>query len=318
MDECLAPVHHHAECRPSEASRYNEVWLLGQPPLDSYLDYIAKALSGPDLLKAQVVDEWRQANDYYYELETREAGSADRIETLSLPPALARLAEDVSELPGFARGFDILPTRFALVELEQLVVSQRQLDLIHIRRLRERLPAEPSSEEVFRFCFPLHRTQPSVEIRQIASNRYTLWSESSDFRFQEAVVLRAEQLVGHQVKGEVGAVIGILVGFGSNFLCAVQFGGRVLLRNGYHRAYALLEHGVTHAPCIIETVTRRDELDLVVGKRVQDAPAFYFKAPRPPLLKDFLDPRIRKVIQIPRVRHAIDVEFQIRDYQIAL
>jgi hypothetical protein len=79
----------------------------------------------------------------------------------------------------------------------------------------------------------------------------------------------------------------------------------------------LLDHGVTHAPCIIQTVTRRDELNLIAGEDVQEAPAFYFKAARPPLLKDFLDPRIRKVQRIPRPVQMIDIKFEVQDHNVA-
>jgi hypothetical protein len=142
-------------------------------------------------------------------------------------------------------------------------------------------------------------------------------SESSDLRFREAVLLRPDQIEGGERFGAAGAIVGIVVGFSSNFLTALQSDNRLLLHNGHHRAFALLEHGVTHAPCIVQTVTRLDELNLIAGSHVRKAPAFFFKAARPPLLKDFLDPRIRKVLRVPRLLRTIDVSFDVQEHEVA-
>src|SRR4051812_21338412 len=55
-----------------------ELWLLGQPPLYSYLSYVERTvIGGSSIPRSTIVDEWREANDYYYELEMGEAGIAD-------------------------------------------------------------------------------------------------------------------------------------------------------------------------------------------------------------------------------------------------
>ena len=64
-------------------------------------------------------------------------------------------------------------------------------------------------------------------------------------------------------------------------------------------------------------MTRRDELAVVGPQRVVDAPAFYFKSARPPLLKDFFDPRIRKPLRVRRTRKVIEVSFEVREAHVA-
>jgi hypothetical protein len=318
MDTLSHQARSEVQLETGEGSPVRELaWLNGQPPLETYIDFMRDTVvRGSDVPRSALVDEWRVANDYYYDLESVEQGLADRIEVLQLPDGLRPLADEVMASAAFRRGYNVLPTRFALVELRHLVVHQLHVNLVYVAQLRSEIPPAPSPEELFRFCQPLDRTDLAVHARRIASDRFELWSESSDFRFQEAVMLRPEQIDGHIAKGAVAAVVGLIVGFGSNFLAAIQSDSRLLLTNGYHRAYALLEHGVTHAPCLIQTVTRRDELNLIAPGRVQDAPAYYFKAARPPLLKDFLDPRIRKVVRVPRVVHRIDVRFEIEKNQV--
>ena len=87
MDEFLGWASCPDDRHPPEGEAYqDEAWLLGQPPLDSYLDHVAKTVaSRTRATRSELVDEWRKANDYYYELEITEAGQADQIEILELP-----------------------------------------------------------------------------------------------------------------------------------------------------------------------------------------------------------------------------------------
>jgi hypothetical protein len=151
----------------------------------------------------------------------------------------------------------------------------------------------------------------------MGSRRYVFESESTDFRFHECVPLRQSQITGYEPVGAVASVLGIVVGFGSNFLNAIRVGKRVMLCNGYHRACALRSLGVTHAPCIVQEVSRGEELDLAAKASVARDPDFYFRSARPPLLKDYFDPRIRKALPIRRQTRVIEVSFEVRDHLIS-
>jgi hypothetical protein len=96
----------------------------------------------------------------------------------------------------------------------------------------------------------------------------------------------------------------------------VQSDNRLLLHNGHHRAYTMLEMGITHAPCIIRTVTRRDELNLLASGGVAEDPSFFFRAARPPLLKDFLDPKIRKIVRVPQLMRLLEINFEIKEHEV--
>ncbi|RJL20749.1 hypothetical protein [Paracoccus siganidrum] len=93
-------------------------------------------------------------------------------------------------------------------------------------------------------------------------------------------------------------------------------GQRIVLHNGYHRACALRMAGVTHAPVIVQTVSRRDELEVVAAAAVVDDPAFYFRANRPPMLKDFFDPRTSIVLPARRRRKMIKVSFTVTELYV--
>ncbi|WP_298197607.1 hypothetical protein [Novosphingobium sp.] len=290
------------------------VWLLGQPHLDDYLDFHRRKVihEGPIDLRA-LAAEWQVANDVYYELEQAEAGLCETIECRPLPDNLVPLAEDVEAHPWFRSSFDDLPYCFEAVELDKLIVSQLQVEHGHSARLAQGLtPGETDDAALFRFCLPLERDLPPCRVRRLGSNRYEFTSYSSDFREHQLRLLRGQDLAGLDLEGPVVAMLGLPIGFGSNFLSCVRSGQRVLLQNGYHRAYALRCAGFTHAWAVVETVTRKDELRLTASEEVLDNPEFYFAARRPPLLKDFFDPRLGRRFRARRSEFVVEVEVKVR------
>ena len=299
----------------SEAVR-REAWLLGQPTLRKYLDFIEEMrVDDGEFARRAAVDEWRAANDYYYDLEESEAGWASQTDVKNIDPSLNELAAMVRADPRFKRVFNSVPTRFAMLELDRLIVSQPHINVDHACRLEAEFGVNPSSETIFRRCMELDGPSAPVEMRKVGSSRFVFCSSSSDLRFQEPVLLRADQIVGHDGYGPLGGCIGLMVGFSSNFLNVVQSDDRYVIDNGHHRAYALRRMGFTHAPCIVECVTRLGELELVGSSNVVSHPEFYFKAARPPLLKDFFDPRICKILRVRKLMQMVEIKFEVKDYE---
>jgi hypothetical protein len=295
-----------------------ELWLLGQPPLSRLLEYVETTAPDPDAVdRRALADEWRAANDLYMSLEITEAGLANQGSHRELDASCVAMAEQVRAHPHFRRAFDTLPTTFGMVELDSLIVYQRHVTRNFVDARRKAIGPAPDAATLFRLCMPLGEPSAPVQIRKIGSHRYTFSSCSTDFRFHEAALLTHEQTAGYESLGAVAGIVGLVVGFGSNFLNAVRVGPRVLLNNGYHRAVAMRAAGITHAPCIVQTASRVDELEISVRTRVADDPEFYFESARPPLLRDFFDPRLRKLLPIrPRMR-TIEVNFEIKDNLVA-
>ena len=289
------------------------VWLLGQPHLSDYLDFVAnKAVDGAKADPRALADEWRAANDVYALLEREEAGIADTIECLKLPRALAPLEAEVRACTWFRESFDNLPFEFVRVELDKLVVSQAHVERSFTDMIGTRLGEAPTHEALFRFCLPVERSLPPVRVQRLSGDRFLFSSPSTDFRPHRPRLLRPEELVDFASSGPVSALVALGVGFGSNFLSGVRSDGRVLLQNGYHRAYALRSCGFTHAYCVVEDVTRKDELKMTVDEDVASDPEFYFAARRPPLLKDFFDPRLARTLAVLPIETQIEVEIKVR------
>lgn len=291
--------------------------LLGQPTLRDHLEFVQGAVQGGENMDPrEICDEWRLANDHYHDLKGAEDGIADEAECLELPEAMRPLAEELSAQPMFRVTCDCLPVRFALVELDRLVVYQRHVTLPFVEALGARLDPKPGDEALFRFCQPLERSDPPIRMRRLDEDRYLFACDSTDFRFHRTVLLRPDQIRGVESFGPIGAVVGLMVGFGSNFLSVIRSDGRMLLQNGYHRAYALRAAGITHAPAVVQTVTRLDELDLVAAQKVVDEPGFYFGSRRPPLLKDFFDPKLTKILPVRRRERLVEVSFDHEEMNV--
>lgn len=302
---------------PAGADAGSEIWLLGQPSLQDFLDYVRKAVAGgADLPQGPLVDAWRAANDVYADLEADEAGLADTIACRPLPRAMQAQARALAQTDAYRRAFDRLPTEIAMVELDKIVVSQRRVTRRFVEGLAARIPAQPDPRTLFDFCHPAERGDPPVRVRRLSGQRFLFSSDSNDLRFHEATLLRPEQIRDHIAHGPINAILGLVVGYGSNFLSAIRSDDRLVLHNGYHRAVALRMAGVTHAPVIIQHVSRRDELDMAAASAVADDPAFYFRAARPPLLKDFFDPRIRTILHTRRAERFVEVTYEVKDYTV--
>jgi hypothetical protein len=95
---------------------------------------------------------------------------------------------------------------------------------------------------------------------------------------------------GTEVKFMVGSTPSLMV-VGNN-------SGRLILRNGIHRAFLLAKMGVKVAPCVVV-----EEVGPVLAHSVTAYPSFsppVLTYPRPPMLLDFFDPEL--TIQVPLLR----------------
>ena len=290
------------------------VWLLGQPHLEEYLSFVKDRVLGGDGIEPRILaDEWRAANDIYYELEQVESGDADRMKTKPIDKKLQGMVAEVRANLHYRKTFDSLPTTIEMIELDRLVVWQSHVADRFAEVRGQALGTKPTPEDLFRFCLPLDREAPPVQIVRLDGDRFQFISPSTDLRAHEAMLLDPAQMSAIHSYGPVAAAIGLVVGFSANFLSGIRSDNRILLQNGYHRAYALRALGITHAPCVIQTVTRKDELALLADTRVTSDPGFYFKAARPPMLRDFFNPSLRKHLNVRPIDTVVEVQFSMKN-----
>jgi len=316
QDSFTDPAHglDRASSTPEPTSVcYEELWLLGQPPLWRFLDFVEHAaVGGVHLDRAGLVGEWEAANDHYQELEHSEAGIANSAVPRDMDAELAPLIREVVAHPHFRHTFDTVPTTFGMVELDRLIVRQKHVTQSFVDGLVRRIACCPDRETLFQICLPLDAPKPPVQICKVGPQRYVFRCESTDLRHHQTTVLEPRQVPGYDSFGAVAGLIAVVVGFGHDFLSVIRVGNRLLLDNGYHRACALRALGVTHVPCVIQTISRLDELQMTVNARVAEDAGLYFESARPPLLKDFFDPKIRKLLPVRAQTHLVEVHVEVK------
>jgi len=301
-----------AEARFAEEER---IYLAGRPSLRGFVSYVQRHARDP-VDRSALVEQWQAARARLTTLERLEAGAADRAPIASLGSRYEPLLLEFFASPLVRQSFNTLPTDIALVPLDQLVVYQKHIDLAHVRRLLDRFSGGLDEEQVFRICLPSDPPQPPVTWSSTRRGQFVFLSPSNDLRCLGSTSVRPEHLAHPDSRASVVGIVGLAVGFGSNFLNAFHAAGRLILNNGSHRAYALRAAGVTHVPCILQQVAGLEELGLVAPTPVRRRPQLYLGHPRPPMLRDYFDPQLRTVVpSVARLRQ-VTVRFAVEETSV--
>jgi hypothetical protein len=288
------------------------LYLIGRPPLKDFLRFVRNHAVSP-LGEGVLTDAWQAAHAVVRRLETQEAGVADDPPLGKLEPEYEPLLIEFLKDPLVHYGFNTVPTEVAIVELDRMVVYQEHIDVTHAGRLEERLGAKPNPADLFRTCLPYHHPQPPVKWSRVSSEKFVFLSPSNDLRFLGPMPLQPEHIKDYPPPGNLVGVVGISIGFGSNFMNAIYAEKRLILNNGSHRAYALRKMGVTHVPCIVQHVSSRDELEVVASSSVRRDPDLYLKHVRPPMLKDYFNPHLHMVLPVHRRLRQVTVRFEVEE-----
>jgi len=298
----------------TQAQADEHVFLIGRPPMAEFFGFIEnQTVEGREADRQALADIWRAANDRVHELEAAESDVADAVTTGALPESVAELRERVLSDPIVQRSFAVVPIDIAMIELDALVVFQKHINLAYASELEAMLGAGAPEADLFRFCLPFDsRHDPPIRGTRTHPNAWTLASPSTDFRVLDFVQIDARQIGNLVVSGAPLLVVGAVIGYGSNYLTAVSHGSRLVLKNGSHRAYALRKLGYNRVPCLIEHVSRPEELELIGAGELYERRDLYLDAPRPPLLRDYFDDRLRMIVNVPRqawqIRVGVNVE----------
>ena len=166
------------------------IWLLGQPHLHDYIRFVrSRTVGAGEQGERDLIDEWRAANDVYYELEQQgEPGIAENV-CHPPPDSLAARVAAIRSSARYAQAFGGLPSEIVRVELGRLIVSQAHVDPAPAQ---QRLAASGPLDEqaLLEFCLPGGDEMPPVEVTRLSSTRYRLSSPSTDLRAHAVQLLR--------------------------------------------------------------------------------------------------------------------------------
>lgn len=287
--------------------------LLGPQHLQEALDFAESldGLSNPPG-RGHLAERWRKAAAEYERLAQTQAGAADGADIRPLPKAMARHLDRLVSLPGVQRTFDTVPVAFGMVELDKLVISQYSMTQAVVDRIVEQHPLPLSAKRLAELCLPL--TPPAADFRLAgrSGREFTFVANAHDMRFLDAQVLDPVEVRQADVMGHPQAIVALSIGFSANLLNGVRYNGRVAINNGHHRALALRQMGFTHAPCLIQPCTSLDDLGQAATREINDNVDLYFHAPRPPLLRDFDNPRLTLTLKAPRMQRVVTVRVDVQ------
>jgi len=315
----LPPTEGQPVCGSNQDSVDENLYLIGRPTLKQFLRFVKNNAVRP-ADEGTLTDEWEAAYNFVRTLEKDEAGAADNPPITKLEvnaknePLLIEFLKD----PLVQNGFNTMPSEVALVELDRLVVYQHHIDLTYVRLLERELGTSPSEEQIFRTALMHDHPRPTVKWSRSGGNRFVFISPSNDVRFLGAMSLKASNITGCGHPGELAGVVGLAVGFGSNFLNAIYVENRLILTNGSHRAYTLRKLGITHVPCIIQHVSLREKLEVVAASTVLDNPDYYLKHPRPSMLMDYFNPKLHKVMPVRRQLRQVTIKFVVEEINVPM
>lgn len=309
----LPPLPLPAPPRPQPAAATDEeLCLLGATRLADYLDFVrSRAVDGHDFDQGELAQDWRDAAKVYEGLQTTEAGAADKPEVLPLPAELQAHVRQLSELPSMRNSFQQVPVAFGMVPLNQLVAYQQHITRSTVDAILAGLPETPTLQQLARLCLPLDVAHNGLRLIEQADGRVVLLADNHDARFLGARVLQARQVKGLEVAGHPQSVLALAIGGTTNILNVVRFGNRLVLNNGYHRAWALLQRGVTHAPCLIHVCSHWEDVGLAGASEMFHNGSVYFSLARPPLLRDFGNPDLTCSFDTWRTRKQVRVTFEV-------
>jgi hypothetical protein len=292
-----------------EAAHEPWVFLLGRPPIGEYISFLVQASPGQNVDIPAAAGRWRSAASMIDGLATSEGGIADNQQPANLPPELQGKAEQYLSDPVIAASYALIPATVAVIDLQKIVVFQRQINLRYAGQLQKMIGDwGPRDEQMMNFCLAIDQPTPAIKRYQASENTFMFHSASTDARFLGSALVDASQVTGHIPMGRAQSAIVLYIGYGPNALSVVSTNGRLILSNGSHRAYALMAAGITHVPAVVQRATRDDELQLVVPRVLQEK-QLYLDNPRPPMLKDYFSESLHAVVQAPPRHRQIRVQF---------
>ncbi|MFI5218951.1 MAG: hypothetical protein ACHQNT_05625 [Bacteroidia bacterium] len=294
------------------------VYLVGRPPINDFLSFmLTQTVDAQDLDTGLLTQEWREANDRVKEIQGAESGFCDNHAITAIPENLQPLLEKVKQDEIMKKSFSYIPYEFGMVDLDKLIVFQKFINLGHIERIKEGISKDMTDEKIFELCMPFNHPVPNFNVQRISPNAFDFVSRSNDLRFLEARSFKKEEVINYNPQGVIAGIIGLVVGYGSNYLNALSVNNRLILNNGSHRAYALKDLGKKFVPCLIQRVSRVEELEFA-GQQVQQFVINQAQNVRPPALKDYFDDKLRKIVFLSEKARHVRISFSTEGIDLPL
>lgn len=286
--------------------------LKGLFPLPRFIRFVRERCLSGSFDEAALVEEWRKARAVALGLMRDEAGDADAVGVHALPKDMMPLADHALRQPSMHRLTSLLPRSWCMVEIDRLVIFQECLNRRHIDRLQASMTAPPSAQDVITLVSRSGtHVHPEVRLTQ-SDGYYTFASPSNDLRFLDITTVKPASIADYEPYGAASHAVVIYLGFSDNLVSAARFGNRIILTNGSHRLYFLRKLGFRYAPCLLTDASDSDSSEILLPTAVKEDRQFYLQSPRPPLFKDYLDPRLTCNVAAVRKNYVLRAKLDLQ------
>jgi hypothetical protein len=201
-----------------------------------------------------------------------------------LPESLHDHVKQLQEFPDARRMFDDKWKVALVTDLRRLVSAQPS---VRVGGAGEDIGPDSDLRSIAQVTLPVQR--PPAELPAEFDPALQVWKITS-----ESPNVRITNKYGNEFR-EGFFTFGFVVEVLTSFLSVAQYRGRLILRDGYHRAYRLISSGVLAAPVFVRAYADDDP---VFTKKTPSEPIW--KGERPPLLGDFTNDVVARDIWLPR------------------
>jgi len=228
---------------------------------------------------------WLDASNKFLALQESEKNIADNCEISEVESPIVTAMQNH---PMIKYSFSNEEIEFKMVDIDNAIVTQNDLILDYVDKLEAEVPNPPSEEALLKFCLTPEKKVHRPKARRKDTNSYLFSSPSREFRFLGGFLkkeITKDDLDAIKVGGFPTHAIMLVVGYGVFSMSAYQVDGRIILNNGFHRAYALRRKGIKKIPMIL---IKRSRSDFPEQLR-QYKKDYLLNEPRPVLMKDFFN-----------------------------
>ena len=246
-------------------------------------------------LRGEIFQSWQDATESLRQIETQESGAADNCEIFDISSGLI---EAVKLNPTIKNTFSGHVLDFGMIEIDKIIAPQRRVLIDYVDQLSKKISKNPSENELIKFCLVPEQQAPQPKPTRRGSNSWYFTSPSKDFRFLGGHIkkeITREDIESTKVGGFPTNVIMLFVGYGVGCMSAISVNGRIILTNGFHRAYALRKKGIKKIPLLLKKI---GNADLEFPSEIQGLKKDYLlKQPRPIMIKDFFNEDLVRVFK---------------------
>ncbi|GAC1600363.1 MAG: hypothetical protein NVS3B29_00720 [Candidatus Saccharimonadales bacterium] len=190
--------------------------------------------------------------------------------------------------PDIVAAFQGSSWRLAAIDLSKVLAFQKT---VRLPGLDERITEAAKSPQALReLCLPSeHPETPITWAPDTDGKGYTLSSFNPNFRVFEVIPGTATVPTAPGQPQVNRNAIFVTYGAPPSYLQVAVYKDRYFLRDGYHRAVALMRAGITEVPCVLITAGSLKQVFTAAGNFVTED---VMMGDKPPFIRDFVNDKV--------------------------